>query len=76
MTKNLHKEIMKRSRLRNKYLKSKSLADRKKYNIQSNFCKKLLRTTKKEYFSNLDTKKVTDNKTFWRTVVTTFSNKN
>ena len=34
MTKNLHKEIMKRSRLRNKYLKSKSLTDRKNYNIQ------------------------------------------
>ena len=67
---------MKRSRLRNKYLKSKSLTDRKKYNIQRNFCKKLLRTTKKEYFNNLDTKKVTDNKTFWRTVVPTFSNKN
>ena len=47
MTKNLHKEIMKRSRLRNKYLKSKSLTDRKTYNIQRNFCKKLLRTTKK-----------------------------
>ena len=30
MTKNLHKEIMKRSRLRNKYLKSKSLTDKKK----------------------------------------------
>ena len=76
MTKNLHKEIMKRSRLRNKYLKSKSLTDRKNYNIQRNFCKKLLRTTEKEYFNNLDTKKVTDNKTFYRTVVSTFSNKN
>ena len=67
---------MKRSRLRNTYLRSKSLTDRKKYNIQRNFCKKLLRTTKKEYFNNLDTKKVTDNKTFWRTVVPAFSNKN
>ena len=67
---------MKRSRLRNKYLKSKSLTDRKNYNIQHNFCKKLLRTTKKEYFNNLDTKKITDNKTFWRTVAPTFSNKN
>ena len=76
MTKNLHKEIMKRSRLRNKYLRSKSLTDRKNYNIQRNFCKKLLRTTKKEYFNNLGTKKITDNKTFWRTVVPTFSNKN
>ena len=76
MTKNLHKDIMKRSRLRNKYLKSKSLTDRETYNMQRNFCKKLLRTTKKKYFNNLDTKKFTDKKTFWRTVAPTFSNKN
>ena len=31
VTKNLHKEVMKQSRLRNKYLKSKSLTDRKSY---------------------------------------------
>ena len=43
MTKNLHKEITKRSRLRHKYLKIKSLTDRKNYNIQRNFCEKLLR---------------------------------
>ena len=30
ITKNLHEEILKRSRLRNKYLKSKSLTERKK----------------------------------------------
>ena len=72
MTKNLHKEIMKRSILRNKYLKSKSLTGRKNYNIQRNFCKKLLRTTKKDCFSNLDTKKVTDNRTFWRTAIPVF----
>ena len=47
MTKNLHKETMRRSRSRNKYLKSKSLTDRKNYNMRRNFCKKLLRTTKK-----------------------------
>ena len=45
MTKNLHKEIMKQSRLRNKYLKSKSLTNRKKYNMQRNFWKKILRTS-------------------------------
>ena len=35
MTKNLHKEIMKQSRLRNKYLKSKSLTEEKTtiYNV-------------------------------------------
>ena len=81
MTKNLHKEIIKPLRLRNTYLKSKSLRHRENYNIQRNFCKKILRTTKKDtkktlHFSNLDTKKVIDNKTFWRTVAPTFSNRN
>ena len=57
-------------------MKSKSLTDRKQYTIHCNFCKKLLRTTKKRYFNNLDTKKVTDNRTFWRTVVPIFTNKN
>ena len=64
MTKNLHKEIMKWSRLGNKYLKSKSLTDRKNYNMQRKFCKKRLRTSKREYFNNLDTKKALDNRTF------------
>ena len=72
MTKNLHKEIMKRSILRNKYLKSKSLTSRKNCNMQRNFCKKLLRTTKKDCFNNLDTKKVTDNRTFWGTAIPVF----
>ena len=76
MTKNLHKETMRWSRSRNKYLKSKSLTDRKNYNMQRNFCKKLLRTTKKQCLNNLGTKNVNDNRTFWRTVVTTFLNKN
>ena len=44
--------------------------------MQHNFYKKLLRTTKKEYFNHLDTKKATDDKTFWKTVVLIFLNKN
>ena len=67
---------MKWSILRNEYSTSKSLTDRKNYNIQRNISKKLLKTTKKECSSNLDTKKVTDNKTFWRTAIPLFSNKN
>ena len=67
---------MKRSRLRNKYLKSKSLTDRKNYNMQRNFCKKLLRTIKNKYFNSLYTIKVTDNRTFCRTIAPTFPNKN
>ena len=40
--------------LRNKYLKSESLRDTKYYNTQSEFCKKLVRTTEKDYFFNLN----------------------
>ena len=75
MTKDLHKAIMKRSKLRNKFLKSRNLSDRKNYTSQRNLCKKLLKSTKRTYFNNLDIRKVTDNRTFWKTVVPLFSNK-
>ena len=66
---------MKRSRLRNNFLRTKSQEDRSKYNKQRNFCKKLLRTAKKLYFSKLDIKKVVDNRSFWKTVSLLFSTK-
>ena len=75
MTKDLHKAIMKRSKLRNKFLKSRNLSDRKNYTSQRNLCKKLLKNTKRTYSNNLDIKKVTDNRTFWKTVILLFSNK-
>ena len=75
MTKELHKAIMKRFKLRNKFLKSKTFSDKKAYTSQHNFRKKLQRNTKRTYFNNLDIKKVTDNRTFWKTVVPLFSNK-
>ena len=60
---------MKRSKLRNKLLKSKILSGRKAYTWHCNFWKKLLRNSKRTYFHNLDIKKATDNQTFWTTVV-------
>ena len=59
---------MKRSRLRNKFLNSKSDIDRKAYNPQRNLCVSLIRQAKKNFFSKLNTSDVTDNKTFRRTV--------
>ena len=47
MAKDLHKAIMKRSKLRNKFLKSRTLSDRKNYTSQRNLCKKLLKSTKR-----------------------------
>ena len=75
MTKELHKEIMKRSRLHNNFLRTKSQEDRLRYIKQRNFCKKLLRTAKQLYFSNLDIKNVVDNRRFWKTVSPLFSTK-
>ena len=75
MTKDLHKAIMKRSKLRNKFLKSRNLSDRKNYTSQRNLCKKLLKNTKRTYFNNLDIRKVTDNRTFWKTALPLFCNK-
>ena len=42
MTKELHKAIMKRSKLRNKYLKNKNAINRNNYKVQRNYCKKTL----------------------------------
>ena len=75
MTKELHKDIMKRSRLRIKFLKTKSITDSKSYNVQRNYCQKLLRSTKKSYFNNLDISKINDNRSFWKTIVPLFTKK-
>ena len=45
------------------------------YNRQRNHCVNLVRKEKKSYYGNLDTNKITDNKTFWKTVKPLFSNK-
>ena len=76
MTKELHKAIMKRSRSRNKFLKTNSITDRKNYDLQRNYCKKLLRATKKSYFNNLEIIKINDNRSFWEAIVPLFSKKN
>ena len=68
MTKELSREIMAMSRLRNKYLTDKTVENRLLYTQQRNKCVALLRNTKNNYYENLDEKEVTDNKKFWRTI--------
>ena len=68
MNKKLSKEILKSSRLRNKFLNTKSDIDRKTYNKQNNYVVRLLRNEKKNFYSNLHTKIAIDNRTFWKTV--------
>ena len=45
MTNDLHKAIMERSKLRNKFLKSRTLSDMEHYTSQRNLYKKLLKNT-------------------------------
>ena len=51
-TKNLSKEIMTRSKLRNKYLKHKTEENRLLYTQQRNKCVSLLRKTEINYYGN------------------------
>ena len=56
------------SRLRNKFLNTKSDIDRKAYNKQRNLCVSLIRLEKKNFFNNIITRGIIDNKAFWKTV--------
>ena len=71
----IHIEVMRRNRLRNKFIDSKTDTDRIAYNKQRNYCVRLIRKEKKVYYSNLKIRDVTDNKTFWRKVKPLFSEK-
>ena len=49
-------------------LNTKSDIERKDYNKQRNYLVSLLRNEKNNFYSNVDTKVVTDNRTFWKTM--------
>ena len=75
MNKTLSKAIMHTTRFHNKYLRNKTDENERKYTKQRNYCVSLLRKSKREYYSNLDVKNITDNKTFWKTVKSFLSDK-
>ena len=75
MTKNLRKLIMQRSRSKNTFYKNKTPENWEKYRVLRNECVKLTKKVKREYYENLDTKIVKDNKLFWKTVKPFFTNK-
>ena len=75
MNKLLSRAHMKRTRLRNCYLKKRSEQNRLSYVKQRNYCVSLLRKTKKDYYANLNVKHIVDNKQFWRTIKLLFSGK-
>ena len=64
MTKKLYKETMKRSRLRNNFIRNRTEENTVLYNRQRNYCVSLLRKSKRGYYENLNIIYVTDNKLF------------
>ena len=75
MNETLSKEIMIRTRIRNKFLKDRREENKKKYSKQRNYCVSLLRKPKSDYFGNLNEKNINDNKTIWKTIKPFLSDK-
>ena len=57
---------MKRTRLRNLYLKKKTVENKTTHNKQRYYCVSLLQKTKRNYYANLNEKNVVDTKKLWR----------
>ena len=76
VTKAMRKAIMKRSELATKLRKNPTEENSKAFKKQRNFCSRLYKKERKKYFDNLDLRKITDNKEFWKTVKPFMSNKN
>ena len=66
---------MNRSKLRNKFLKTRNEESRRRFNRQRNFCVSLLRKTKRRFSGKQDHKVISDNSKFWKTVGPLFSEK-
>ena len=58
---------MKRSRLRNNFLKNRTEDNKTLYAKQRNYCVSLMKKSKKKDFANLNEKDILDNKFFWKT---------
>ena len=56
-------------------MKNRNDSNKREFSKQSNYCVFLVRKSKKLYYSNLDEKNVTDNKTFWKTTKPFLSDK-
>ena len=64
---------MHRSKLKNRYHKFPTEANKNLYKKHRNFCVSLLKKEKKKYYNNLDLKVIENNKTFWKSIKPLFS---
>ena len=75
VTKQMRKAIMKRSYLENRCYKYKSQADIRAYKKQKNYCNRLYKRERRNFYANLNLNNITDNRKFWDITKPLFSNK-
>ena len=66
------KAIVKRSRWRNNFLKDRTDNNQKNFKVLRNICKNCTKLQKKIILQSSGHKKVTENKTFWKTIIPLF----
>ena len=75
MNKSVRKAIMVRTKLLNKFRKENSFINELEYKRQRNFCTTLIKKTKRNFYNNLNVNKIADNKSFWKIVKPSFTEK-
>ena len=75
INKKINKEIMKRSRLRNKFLNTKNDIDKKAYNKQRNLCVSLIKSATKNFSSNINASDIIEKPVFKRKNYETLTHK-
>ena len=75
MTKELSKVILRRTKLRNQFLKKRTLEAKLKYNKQRNLCVNMHRKAIRNHYENLVLNDINDNKKLWTTVKPLFCSK-
>ena len=75
ISKPLRKAIIKRSYLEKVYFKQQTTQSLERYKKQKNYCSRLYKKERKNFFNSFNTSFVIDNKLFWKTVKPFSSNK-
>ena len=75
VTKDMRKAIMLRSQLENKFFREGTEIYWNALKKQRNYCNRLYKRERKQFYSNLNLKNITDNKKFWTTMKPLFGDK-
>ena len=75
MNKSVRKAIKVRTQLLNKFRKENSFINELACKRQRNFCTRLIKKIERNFYNNLNVNKIIDNKSFWKTVKPSFTEK-